>query len=282
LTALGAGGAALPFGCAGTTGSDRFPFYARVGGVERDASVPFEFDNERGWRVRLTQAELTLGPVYLNTVAPLRRASRLWGVPFVREARAHESHLGDGNIVGEVLAQATVDLLSPELVTFPSWGTVTRDEVRTLEVCYYPSVGQAPDVPGNDVAALRVAGRATRGAEAVAFRGQLVLDDSWRPGGEPGSNDYVTLRSVREVRGVPAAFVPTEGGWLELRVNAAALLRSARFESLEKSPLDADGATRLLVQTKGAERATDQVLRSIYNGVRAATGDTYAARWRDA
>ncbi|HEU4408562.1 MAG TPA: hypothetical protein VFS43_25085 [Polyangiaceae bacterium] len=282
LAALAAGGAALPFGCAGSTGSDRFSFYARAGGVERDPSAPFEFDNDLGWRVALARAELTIGPLYLNTIAPLRQAGCRWGVPFVRSAHAHDSHLGEGNIVGEVLGQVTVDLLSPEPVTFPAWGTVTRDEVRTLEVCYYPAPGQPPDAPGEGVAALRVEGRASKGAQAVAFRGELALDQTWQPSGQPGSNNYEPLRALREVRGVPADFVPTEGGWLELRIDAARLLRGASFEALAQNPLDADGVTRLLVQAKGSGRSTDPVMRALYNNLRASAGGTYAARWRDA
>jgi hypothetical protein len=280
LTALALGGASLPFACAGTTGSDRFAFYARVGGVARDPAAPFAFENDVGWRVELTRAELTLGPVYLNTVAALRSAARV-GLPFVRSAHAHDSHLGDGNIVGELLAQATADLLSPEPVTFPAWGTVARDQVRTLEICYYPAPNEPPDAPGQGAVALRVAGRAERAGQALAFRGDLALDRSWQPNGQPGSNNYEPLRTVREVRGVPAVFTPAEGGFLELRVDAAKLLRGADFRFLADNPLDADGATRLLVQGDGASRPTDPVMRALFNNLRGANSGTYAAEWRD-
>jgi hypothetical protein len=282
LAALAAGSAALPFAsCDGSTGGSRFDFYARAGGIERDASAPFRFENELGWQIELAQADLTVGPVYLNTVAPLRSA-RHWGVPFVRSAYADDSHLGEGTVVGEVLAQVTANLLSPELVTFPAWGTTTSDRVRSLEICYYPNPGEPPDTPGAGVAALRVAGRAIRGGQDVTFRGDLAIDATWQPSGQPGSNNYEPLRSLREVRGVPASFTPGEGGWLELRVDAARFFRGANFDALAQNPVDTDGVTRLLVQAKGATLSTDSVMRALFNNVRASAAGTYAARWRDA
>lgn len=280
LAAIAAGGAALPFACNGTTGGGKFAFPARAGGAERDATAgPFRFENELGWQIELTRADLTFGPVYFNTVAPLRTAS--FGLPFVKSAFAHDSHLSEGTIVGEVLGQLTIDLLSPELVDFPAPGTLTRDQILSLEICYYPAPNAPPDAPGSDVAALGVAGRATRGTEIVAFRGDLVLDSTWQPTGQPGSNNYEPLRSLREVRGVPAQFTPDEGGSFELRVDAGRLFRGASFEALAQNPLDADGVTRVLVQAKGTSSSTDPIMRALYNNLRASAGGTYVARWRD-
>ena len=63
-------GGLLSVGCSGDTGSERFTFEASAAGVV-GAPVPFTFANAAGWNVTLTQAEVTVGPIYLNVVPPL-------------------------------------------------------------------------------------------------------------------------------------------------------------------------------------------------------------------
>ncbi|MDF2693992.1 MAG: hypothetical protein K0S65_2375, partial [Labilithrix sp.] len=131
-------------GC-GSTGSKRFVFDARAGGIERDGGQPYSFTNERGWTITLTKAGVTLGPVYLNVIAPLRsgQTSSRFARSLVRPAYAHEEHLGDGRVVGEVLAQVTVDALSPALVPFAAQGVITQEQVRTADVLLWPPPGTA-------------------------------------------------------------------------------------------------------------------------------------------
>jgi hypothetical protein len=82
---------AIPSGC-GSTGSKRFTFETRAGGV-RDAGAPYTFTNGSGWTITLTKANVTIGPIYLNVVAPLRTASR-WSL--IKSAHADDAHLGGG------------------------------------------------------------------------------------------------------------------------------------------------------------------------------------------
>lgn len=246
----------------GATGNKRFAFEARAAGATRTdgaTSGPLTFDNETGWSITLRRANVTLGPAYLNVIAP------------------RESHLEPGRVVGEVLGQVAFDALSPSEVPFPTRGTITDDEVRTLDLWFYPRAGVAPETNDIDTVALDVAGEATKGADDVRFRGQLVLDDTWLPAAQPGEPGGQTILSVRQVRGIPAAFLPTEGGHLTLRFDVRACFRGADFASLAQNPEDPDG-TKILVQSRSGASLTDQVMTNVYEGVRAQTG-TYSVTW---
>ncbi|MCS6898145.1 MAG: hypothetical protein RMJ98_00180 [Myxococcales bacterium] len=275
LSLLGA-----PLACVGTTGGEKFEFEAVIGGIERNPEVPYTFLNEYGWTVSLSQADLTVGPLYLNTIAPLGGISFLQRWLPVREARAHSAHLGEGRIVGEVLGRVRFDALSPSLISFPARGVISTDEVRSAEVWFYPPADVPPETVKISGAALEVAGEAERGQERVRFRGRLVLDDDWLPASKPGDRDNTPITAIRQVRGIPARFVPSPGGRLEVRVALAPLFASADFSNLARNPPDPeDPQTRALVQSKTGKYTTDQVMRVIYQGLRAASG-TYTVTWR--
>lgn len=266
-------------GCTGETGRERFSFEAAAGGTERADPGPLTFTNQRGWSITLTKADVTLGPVYLNVLAPLRDDNQsLLGRLFVRNAwAAGEDHLGGGRIVGEVLSQVRFSALSPGLVAFPSLGSITQEDVRTAEVWFYPEPGVTAETKKIDTVALEVAGTATREGTTVAFRGSLVLDDAWQPDMVAGSRAASSITEVRQVRGISAPFIPTRGGHLEIRFDVTRLFRGADFSNLARNPTDKDG-TKVLVQAKTGEVTTDQVMTNLYQGLRAATG-TYTVRW---
>ncbi|MDB4944749.1 MAG: hypothetical protein JWP97_4283 [Labilithrix sp.] len=267
-----------PVSC-GSTGSARFAFEARAGGIERDPAQPLTFVNATGWTITLTRAMVTIGPVYLNVIAPLRddRSSGLPRFLGIRSALGDDDHLGPGREVGEVLAQVTFDALSPELVSFPVAGSMTQEQVRTAEVWFWPPPGAAPDTPDAGTV-LDVAGTATRAGSYVAFRGALVLDDAWATDAKPGEHSAQSLTELRKVRGIPTTFYPTEGGFLEIRFDVRALFRGAELADLSSNPTDTEG-TRILVQSKAGKYTTDQVMRNLFQGTRASTG-TYAVHWR--
>jgi hypothetical protein len=264
-------------GC-GATGNQRFPFTAQAAGAPRDdgqTAGPLTFTNETGWTITLTKADVTLGPVYLNVIAPLREASL--GASWVKTAHAHgDSHLDSGRVVGEALGQVTFDALSPLAVKFPVSGTVESEQVRTLDVWFYPAPGVAPETTKIDTVALAVAGEAVRGADDVRFRGALVLDDAWLSNAQAGQNGVTTITSIRQVRGVPVAVLPTSGGTLTLRFDVKRCFRGADFSNLAANPTDPDG-TKILVQSKSGKYTTDQVMTNVYQGVRATA--TYAVTW---
>lgn len=274
--------AAWAAACGGGTGSARFTFNASAGGIERDASQPFSFTNDYDWEVTLTETSLVFGPVYLNTVAPISQQQgflqQLFG-PKVAWA-SENSHLGGGRIVGEVLSQIRVDLLSPTLSSFSVPGTLTEELIGSTEVWFYPEPGVAPESTKIDFAALEVRGRATREGISVPFSGKIYLDDTWITSTTSSATGTASIEDIRQVRGIPSAFFPREddGGSLEIRIDARALFAGADFSNLADSPIDpSDGESRLLVQSKTG-KGTDQVMRAIYNGLRASRG-TYDVRW---
>lgn len=260
--------------CAGSTGSKKFAFEARIRGTAPSADGAYTFDNETGWRIRLDRAEVTLGPVYLNVIVPLHDAtSSIWDL-LVRPAWAHgESHLDSGRVVGEVLAQVSFDALSDQPVEFPALGTMTQEEVRTADVFLYPEPGTAADAKKLDTVALDIAGQAQRGDEVVPFRGQLKLDASWIANQTESTRGNTSLLAIRQVRGVPASFFPTEGGVLEITFDVKRLLRGADFSNLQANKADSEGV-KLLVNGK----AGDQVMTNLYQGLHQTNG-TYAVRW---
>lgn len=267
--------------CASATGGKRFEFQARAGGVIPDGvrtDAGFVFTNANGWTITLDRASVTLGPVYLNVVAPLRQETTgLLGL-FVKNAWAHgEGHLGSGRVVGEVLGQVTFDALSPEPVAFPTSGSVTQEDIRSAEIWFYPRPGVSPETTKIDTVALDVRGTAERDGTTVPFRGSLVLDDTWQPEQAAGTRGTQAITDIRQVRGVPAAFYPVEGGTLDVRIDVTRLFRGADFGNLAANPKDPDGTTRL-VQSKTGSVTTDQVMTNLYQGLRA-TG-SYTVRWQ--
>jgi hypothetical protein len=251
---LAALGALCLAGCGDSTGSGRVAFAVRVGGVERADRGPLTFDTEQGWRVTLTDARVALGPIYLNTLAPVvaRRSlgDRLVDF-FVRPAYAHgEWHLGAGRIVGEVTTQTLVDALDPSLSAIAGGGDGVLDAVQSVEFWYF---NYAP-MQG---AAVRVAGVAEKGADRVPFEGALVIDERL-------ATPQMPIDIARRVRGVPARFALVDGGALTVRVDPSGWFRGADFSELLTLTPGATGAYRFT--------ADDNVGRAFVENVRGTRG----------
>jgi hypothetical protein len=270
--------------CSGTTGSQRFAFDAKIGGAatlptaKADPIAPLVFDNERGWTISLERANVTVGPVYLNVLAPLRVS--LWDRLVPSAWASGESHQAGGRVVGEVLGQVQFDALSSTLVSFPVRGVVLQEQVRSLDLWFFPEPGVTAESPTLATTALDVAGMAERknalaAPEKVRFRGKLTLSDDWLP--TQGKRGAVSIADVRKVRGIGGNFVPTEGGELHIRFDVQQVFRGADFDSLSNNPADADG-TRVLVQAKSGKVTVDQVMTNLYQGLRQTEG-TYQVKW---
>lgn len=257
-------------GC-GTTGSERFAFPASAGGIGNQP-----FTNALGWTIALTKADVSIGPIYLNVIAPLHDETTGFLLR-IKDAYGDDAHLGAGREVGEVLDRLTFDALSTDLVPFATSGTMTQEEVRTAEVWLYPPPGIAYETVNITDPSLDVAGIATRGSEAVRFRGRLILNDAWTSDAQPGERSAQPVTDLRKVRGIPSTFFPTAGGSLQIRFDVRPLFRGADFSALAANPTDVDG-TKVLVQAKTGAVTTDQVMRNLFQGLRASTG-TYAVRW---
>lgn len=254
--ALSLGGAgALTSGC-GTTGQQRVAFTAWVGGVER-SDGPMRFTTSTGWSVTLTEARIAVGPVYLNTLEaltacaqPLRRFTEL----LAPTAWANgESHLGAGQVVGQVTRQMEVDALSPRLVEMSGGGDGLDVPARTADFWLYNM-----DVGALHGAAVRVAGVASRDdTTTVPFTGALVMDASLTTAQTP-------LDVARRVRGVPAVMMLSEGGALRVRVDPRGWFQGADFSELTTTATDAAG--------RHAFSLTDNVGRAFAASVRTTRG----------
>lgn len=258
--------------CSADTGSQRLAFEAVAGGAASATGAPLVFTNQTGWAITLTRADVTLGPVYVNVQPPLRLGNWLdWLVP---PAFAQAAHLDEGRVAGEVLGQVTFSALSAELVPFSVTGTLAQEQVRTVEVWFYPRPGVAAETAAIDTVALDVAGEATRDGVSYPFAGQLVLDEDWVADQVAGTRGTASITEIRQARGVAADFFPIEGGRLELRLDITRLFRGANFASLEDNPAAADGVRQL----SQAPASRDQVMNNLYLGLREANG-TYAVSW---
>ncbi|MDB4931911.1 MAG: hypothetical protein JWM10_4395 [Myxococcaceae bacterium] len=212
-------------GCADTTGAQRVTFAVEAAGIERDAAQPLSFTTDQGWTVTLTEARVALGPLYLNTLAPLEGDRRH---PLRRRVEDFllpsayadgESHLGAGRVVGEVTTQVEVDALSPALTPVAGGGDGVAEPSLTAEAWLFNRDGALGG------AAVRVAGTAHRDDLDVAFEGALVIDQSLVAAG--GSID-----EARKVRGIPARLTLAQGGVLRVRVDPRGWFDGADFREL--------------------------------------------------
>ena len=265
LLALGAasltlgGAGALGLGCGDSTGQDHVSFAVQVGGFAHPAG-PVQTTTRAGWTITFTRADVALGPVYLNTLAPLAcdtcsaRATvrRRFEDFFVPRAWAHgESHLGAGLVVGQVTRQVRVDALSSEVRAIDGGGDGIDLEVRSAEVWRY----------NLDGAVIRVAGTASRTVDGanveVPFEGSLVADESITTAQAP-------LDVARRVRGIPAALTLSEGGTLTVRVDPRGWFEGADFRELTTHAPT--------VRNTFAFSPADNVGRAFLNNARASRG----------
>lgn len=257
---LGVGGA-FTAGCGDTTGLRRVVFAARAGGFEHDG--PTRFTTRTGWTVTLTEAAAAVGPVYLNSLEPIacdgcqaRAPTDALARFFAPRAWAHgESHLGAGQVVGQVTHQVVVDALSPALVAIPGGGDGLDLRARTAEAWLFNHDGPTRG------AAIRVAGVASRTVDGstteVPFSGALSADESIATPQSP-------LDVARRVRGIPVDITPDDGGALTIRVDPRGWFEGADFSELAGAPVDARGAR--------AFTGGDNVGRAFLNNARAARG----------
>lgn len=236
---LSLGGAGALSSCGDTTGLRHVTFAARAGGFEH-ADGPVRFTTRTGWTVTLSEAHAAVGPVYLNALEPIAcdgcqaRAiiEALTDVVAPRAWAHGESHLGTGQIVGQVTHQIDVDVLSPSLVDVPGGGDGLDQRAHTAEAWLYNREGATGG------AAIRVRGVATREVdgrtEEVPFASSLVIDERIATAQTP-------LDVARRVRGIPVDLTPSDGGALTVRIDPRRWFDGADFSELAPLPVDAQG-----------------------------------------
>ncbi|HEX5661351.1 MAG TPA: hypothetical protein VFX59_29380 [Polyangiales bacterium] len=124
-----------------------------------------------GWTLRLEEAVVLLGPLYLR---PPKRASSALSALFSR-AHAHSQTLVDGDVMGEYLTQVAFDVLGPELST----GMLVSEAGPLDRLSIVLDAPQAPDAQSRAHGYHAYArGEATRGTERVAFACGMRIDAS--------------------------------------------------------------------------------------------------------
>lgn len=208
-------------GCSGTTGSGLVSFTARAAG--RGAAA---FDNGFGYHVTLTRADFHFGAVYLNLSRPSSGGPEqpciLPGI-YVGEAFGG---CGDGGAG----CGMTLDLLSTTPRPFPAPGQGTANQALTAEVWLTSGDVNATDDP---VPVLDVAGTATRGAQSWPFSATVTIGANRKiPPSSPAMPGSNPLCRQRIVSPIPVDVRLTDGGTLDLVVDAAAMFANVDFAAL--------------------------------------------------
>jgi hypothetical protein len=243
----------LDVGCVGTTGGDLVELDAYAAGPT-DASARLSFKNSLGYRVRLTEARIFVGGVYLNRSRPTSVSS-------------DTSCSLAGIYVAEVLGGREIDLLSPEPQAFPTRGFATTEPSLTGEV--WLSQGNVNQTASSTVV-LRVSGEAERDGHSFPFEGKFSIGqnrlvpptDAALPGQHP-------ICKQRIVSPIEVDLGPSSERALLLRIDPRGMFGNVDFETL--SPVE--GVFRFADQT-GVDQASD----NLYAGLRRSSG-VYRFSW---
>lgn len=240
-------------GCIQTTGGNLVSFEAQAFGDPAVVSGgPLEFTTPRGYEVRLTRAQLTVGALYLNNQNP-------------KNYTTEQACIQEGIYTGEVRGGLTVDALNPVPANFPVAGNGTDFPTRAAELW----------LTGGDLLAsedktvlLDVAGVAQRGAEVFPFEGQLTIGRNRvvppRNPALPGSNPLCRQRIVS-----PIAFDATLA---EGRTVALIIDPRAWFQSVEFAELTSVSDQPLLYRFVDDQASPAQPDKALYSAMRSASG----------
>jgi hypothetical protein len=232
-------------GCVGTTGGELLTLEGYATGTPAAAS----FENGRGYRVKLTEARLFVGGVYLNRA----RATSV---------SSETSCTLNGVYVAELLGGAEVDLLSSQRQPFPDLGFATSERAQTAEVWLTRGDVNAPDDSGP---LLRVAGSAERDGQHYNFSGVLSIGPERVPEPiDPALPGQYPICKQRIVTPIPVDLALRERDALRLEIDARAMFANVDFKTLEPA-VGADGdGERVFADSPGIDQASD----NLYAGMR--------------
>jgi hypothetical protein len=211
--------------CIGTTGGETFDFTAYAAGPEDAAtSGPLTFETAQGWSVRLDEATLSIGAVYLSEV--------------VTPANIQESGcLVDGRYAAQVPGAVVVDLLRPTPSPFAALGTASATRARAGEVWLMTGGDVTDDSTSSPV--LRLSGRATKAALDRPFTARVSIGKNRKlPPSSPSLPGSNPLCRERIVRPLPLDITPARGGSLLVRVDPRALVTNVDFSALRRFSTD--------------------------------------------
>jgi hypothetical protein len=235
-------------GCVGTTGGDEFSFQAFARGPE-GVTVPYTFENGKGYSVSLERARVHVGAVYLNRSVPT-------------SVSASTSCTLAGIYSAEVPGALEVDALSDALQPFSVPGEATSDRSLTGEV--WLTGGDIND-PIDDTVILDVAGTASRDGQSHPFEGRLTIGENRLQPTPPAEPGLKPICKERIVSPIPVDVTPARGSHLTLAIEPAKMFANVDFSLLEPNDdgtlvFDDDPATATPAST------------NLYIGLRASSG----------
>jgi hypothetical protein len=252
---------AVVLGCSGTTGSELVRFRAAAAGPSDAMGAPLEFDNERGFHVTLSSAELDVGALYLNQYLP------------VSGSQATNCIL-PGTYVGQVTEALAVDLLSAELQYFPGLGEGTSLPALAGEVWF--TRGDVND-PAIDVPALSIAGSAEKDGATFPFTGNISIGaNRVVPSPDPAQPGSRPICKERIVSPIPVSIALGSMGTLVLRVDPRLFLAAVDFASLSPNPDDSQAYA--FGDDPSAASGQNQASIRLYQALHAA-GGPYGFEW---
>jgi hypothetical protein len=204
--------------CVQTTGGQIVDFpVAAAGASDLSKGQPLHFVRDDGWDVVLTRATLHIGAVYLDSAAPVSGAQ---DTPCILP----------GTYVAQMTTGMDVDLLSPELQSFPALGHGTTGDAITAQLWL---TGLTSDIDTQDDATkiLVVQGTARLGQDVRPFAGQITIGNNrLTPGAVAGAAPICKQRVVSVLTDVR---VSATGG-LVVRIDARKLFTNVDWSALAK------------------------------------------------
>ena len=236
--------------CIGSTGGELVEFDAFAAGpAHLVAGEPYEFENQRGYQVTLTEASLHIGAVYLNRSVPT-------------SVSQDTSCFLPGVYVAEVPGGVDVNVLDPTPVPFSVPGSGTNDRAATAEIWL---TGGQIDAPTDPTVIARVAGTAVRGDEEFPFEGTITISSNRVEEPDPALPGADPICKQRIVTPIAVDIVAEDGGALVVRVDPAEWFQNVDFALLEET---SEGSGEYRFRDDGE----DQPSRNLYSGIRANAG----------
>lgn len=197
-----------------------FELYVRATSREGEIGA---FVTSTGWHVKLDQALIALGPVYVYQNPPslaLFAPSRLLDF-LIPSAHAHagDEHFNGGEVKGEYLGQIAFDVLDPQGVRISDVpGTLGR--VQSASIWLAPPrasiLGNAPALRGHHA---YVVGKAEKEGVFINFEGGLDIENEG---------------TKRRVDGIPLDMILDDGAPLTFLVHPRAWFDAAHFDMLSE------------------------------------------------
>lgn len=243
------------------TGGELVSFHAYARG-NVDTTGPRVFDNGPGFRVRLTEARMYVGALYLR-------------LGQTNPGSASSSCVGETTYGVQVPGPGDLDLLSARPQEFSVLGSGTTELNQSAEIWLVD--GDITTVASSRVVA-SVAGFATKGVTTYPFRGSITIGQNRVvPASNPAQPGANPICKQRIISPIPVSVRPRVGGNLILEIDPTTWLRDVDFSVLVP---DADG-TYAIPDTSTGSGADVAAARSFFRGVTGAAASTYRFSWLD-